>query len=101
MKTEAAKYKPGDIVILSQLADDGRWPDGKPSGIRIGQVRRALEGGGYRVALRIGNLGFASGTCKFAPKSRTVGAHNIVRLASSREIQVGAHAVILPLAVAS
>jgi hypothetical protein len=95
------QYKPGDVVVLTQIATDARWPTGAPAGIRIGKVFRVLEDGRFRVKLRMGNMGGFSGGCKFAPKARTVDAANIVRLASSREIQMGAVSVILPLAVAS
>ena len=94
-------YRAGDVVILRNLSTDARWPTGAPAGIRIGKIRELLADGRMRVALRMGNMGGRSGGCKFAPKSRTVDAANVVRLASSREIAMGAVSVILPMAVAS
>lgn len=98
---EQQQYRPGDVVILTQLATDARWPSGAPAGIRIGKIRCLLEDGRFRVALRVGNMGMRSGGCRFAPVSRTVEARNVVRLASRREMAVGAVSVILPLAAAA
>ena len=99
---QQSEYRPGDVVILSNLSTDGRWPNGAPAGVRIGKIRELLADGRLRVALRMGNMGMRSGGCKFAPKARVVEARNVVRLASSREITIGAISVILPIpAVAS
>lgn len=100
-ENEQQQYRAGDVVILTQLADDARWPSGAHGGVRIGKIRGLLEDGRFRVALRVGNMGMRSSGCRFARVSRTVEARNVVRLASRREMAIGAVSVILPLAAAA
>ncbi len=100
-RTEAETYRPGDVVIVQDIPARTDRKDGTKLGTRIAKIRGALEGGRFRVSLRMGNLGSSSFGCRFSPQRREIDAGQIVRLASSREITVGSVSVIVPLAVAS
>ena len=96
---DAQQYRPGDVVIVQDIPKRKDREDGPTLGTRIARIQSLRSDGRVRIALRIGSHGGRSGGCRFSPHGRTIEASSIVRLASRREISIGAISFILPMAV--
>ncbi len=91
------QYRAGDVVILQAVPARPDRP--YEASTKIGRIRAMLPDGRVRVALRVGNVPMRLTGCRFAHTSRVLELAQVVRLATRREITLGAISIVLPMAV--